>query len=184
MTKKRRSGGWRGGVLVALAIGAAGAAHAQTPPCEAVKPLLVLDRAKTGALRGAQIEVTDEGTVYAAKTDLPGFSGCTMTVAKEANPYRDHAYECKGELASGEAATRYMEDVWACTRDLFSQRGVEEEWVGGRYQFTAIEGQATEMGREEEISFGDTDYYWLWIDRLFPDAAEIAVRVFYYHLDE
>jgi hypothetical protein len=167
-----------------LALGA-GAAHAQAPAgtCEAVKRLLVVDKSQTEALRGAQIETTDDGIVYAANVSLPGFSGCTLTISRDAEPYRDHDLDCEGELASETAAIRYIEDVWSCTRDMFYKRSVGEYWLDGRYHMVEVEGEFGARGRDEEASFGDDEYAWMWLERMYSDSGEIAFRIFYSYLD-
>src|SRR5262245_55014971 len=145
--------------------------------CRFLHRVLALDVKSLEDARGGVISIepataagSPAGTTYASILQLPGLKDCTIfsydeTVAGDDDPYIDHALHCFSlELESNDAARAYVDDVYRCTSDIFSERTITEAWSRDGYDMIAFDGEVTPGGRELPADFGSVSYTRLTVD--------------------
>jgi hypothetical protein len=172
----------------ALAVGlvmmaGVGAAHAQTPACTTLKSLLAMPHAQVKALQGAKTEEEKDSITYVSKTQMPGMKSCTIESDRAIDKYTDywqHHLSCSAELANSEAATQAIESLWSCTKETFSERQPNEAWVGGKYRIIGFDAEVPTAGRNSGlVSFGDTDYARVDIEKSYDDSDEYSLHLYW-----
>lgn len=170
-------------VAGAIAVAGAGAAHAQAAACQPLKTLMAMTHAQVKAQQGAQTESDKDSVTYTAKTQLPGFGVCTLNSDKAMNAitdYWEHHYACRAEAATSEAATQAIETLWACMKDIYTERAANEAWVGGRYRVIGFEGEVPTKGRGEGlVSFGDTEYARVVVEKAYDASKEYSLHLYW-----
>lgn len=172
-------------ILALAAAVSAGAASAQVTPaaCAQYKQLLMpATQDALKALRGAQTKDDAEETTFLSKVQLEGFSGCTIiSDKKKGSSYWDHQFLCRRDMGTSDLATKYVEEVAACVKDVFSERKPEESLLEGKYRVIGYEGEVTSAGKGTHVSFGTTDYAAFKIDKNYAGSEDLSVNVWYHY---
>ncbi len=145
-----------------LAVAGITGAHAQTAACKQLPELMSKTLPQLKVLQGAQIEDDKDEITRAFKTMLDGFQECKLSSAKaidSISDYWDHHLWCDGTSSSSEAANLFVEGLWACTKDTYTERRTGEAFIDGRYRMISFEGEAPIAGRSAGlVDFGETEY--------------------------
>jgi len=161
----------------------AGAAHAQAAACQPLKTLLASSHAQVKALQGAKTASDKKTVTYVSKTQVPGMKDCTIESSIAIDPFTDyweHHLACSAETANSETATQTIEALWACTRDVFSERQPNEAWVGGKYRVIGFDAEVPTKGRASGlVSFGDTDYARVDVEKPFDTSEEYSLHLYW-----
>ena len=170
-----------------VAIGGAGAAHAQAAACAPLKALMTSSHAKVKALRGAEVKNDKETITYVSKTQLPGFKDCTIQSDRAIDDiidYWQHNLSCDAVAANSEAATQAVEALWACMKDSFTERAPDEAFIGGKYRVIGFEAEAPTAGRGSGlVSFGDADYARVDVEKDFEASADYDIHLYWLFLE-
>jgi len=165
-----------------LAAGA-GAAHAQAAACPTLKSLMAMPHAQVKALQGAQTKSDKESITYTSKTQLPGFTGCTIQsdIAKNTLvDYWEHHLSCSAKASNSEAATQAIEALWECTKDSYVERQPNEAWMDGKYRVIGFEAEVPSAGRGAGlVDFGDTDYSRVDVEKRYDESNEYSLHLYW-----
>jgi hypothetical protein len=167
-----------------LALVSMGVAQAQPAACAQIKTLMGSNNAQMKAQQGAQKTTTADAVTYNAKTQLGGFSNCTLTSTKgkaKLSGYFEHHFACEGSADTSEAATQMVESLWACTKDSFTERHDQEAFMAGKYRVIGFEGEQPVAGRSAGlVDFGTTDYARIVLEKSYDDSDEFDVHIYWY----
>ena len=173
-----------GGMVAAAVLAAAGvgSAQAQAAACNQMKLMLT---AKVGAIRdlhGAETSRDNNYVYHPSKTNLSGFNGCEAKNPPEQDPdeYEEYTVSCTNEFANSEAATDYLEDMFACVKDIVPERKATERFLGGAYRIVEMDATSWYGGRNITFDFGETEFVRLWIRKSYATSEEVHVNLFYY----
>lgn len=153
--------------------------------CEVLKRLLAAGREEIEASRGSLLSVDPPpvegmpgGTTYASRLQVPGWSDCTIfSEDMDDDPYTDHALYCFSlELPRTQAAMTYVDDIYRCTRNIFSERRITEAWLDGRYDMVAFEGEITPAGRDTPVDYGSESYATLSVEADDPQIVSVTIN--------
>jgi hypothetical protein len=118
---------------------------------------------------------------------VPGWSDCTIFTSDDKSiddPYIDHALQCVlRELSSNRAARRYVNDVYACTGDMFSERTLTEARSGNRYSLIGFDGELSSEGRGVPVNFGEVSFVSLSVEA-DVDWEDVSVFIHYHFLKD
>lgn len=171
------------GLIAVAATLAAGAAEAQTAACNQMKLLLTTQIQQVKAFAGAETKRDDKKVSYNSTTNVTGFSACTFEHAidqsKNFSGYQDFNLSCSNKFANSEAAFKYVEEMFACVKDVVPVRKAEERYMGGRYRITEMDANAWYAGRESKFDFGKSEYVRLWVRKAYPDSEQVHANLFY-----
>lgn len=166
-----------------IAAAGAGAAHAQAAACQPLSKLMTSSHAQVKALQGAQTEKDKDSITYVSKTQAPGMTDCTIQsnlAIDKFTDYWEHHLSCQADTVNSEAATQAIEALWACTKDIFSERQPNEAWIGGKYRVIGFEGEVQTNGRAAGlVAFGDTDYARIDIEKPFDTSNEYSMHIYW-----
>ena len=84
--------------------------------------------------------------------------------------------------ADSEAATKYVEDLYACVKDMAGKRKPTETRLGGAYRMTEFDVDTYPGGRDTRFAFGSGDYTRLWVAKGFPAAKNINLNMYFSYL--
>lgn len=167
----------------AFAVSTAGVAAAQNAACGQVTQLMAYTQAQVKALHGALVKEDAETTEFASKLQLAGFKDCTIEAGKAVDQftsYWEHHLSCSGEADSADAANQFVESLWGCTNELYSERHPVEAWIGGRYRVIGFEGEAPTAGRAVGlVDFGSTNYARVVVEKAYDMSEEYRLNLYW-----
>ena len=148
---------------------------------------MAIGREDVEAARGSVIRVSNAGTTYASRLQVPGWTDCTIFSFEDQSaddPYIDHSLHCLSRGFSGNrAARRYVSDLYACTGDMFSERTLIQARSGGRYSMIGFDGERSSEGRGVPVDFGKIDFVRLSAETDM-DWADVSVSIDYNFLKD
>jgi len=155
--------------------------------CRALKRLMAIGREDIEAARESVIRVSNAGTTYASRLQVPGWTDCTIFSFEDQSaddPYIDHSLHCLSRGFSGNrAARRYVSDLYACTGDMFSERTLIQARSRGRYSLIGFDGELSSQGRGVSVDFGEIDFVRLSAET-DVDWADVSVSIDYNFLKD
>ena len=175
-----------GGMVAAsaLAVTGVGAAHAQTAACNQMLLLQTSRLSQIKELRGVESKRDARSITYLSKTQAVGFSGCTISEplkqSKKSGDYGEYSFTCSHEFANSEAATAYIESLYACVKDVVAERDATEHFMDGKYRIVEIDTDTWADGKASEFDFGESEFVRLWARKSFPASDEVHLNLFYY----
>ena len=175
-----------GGMVAAstLAVTGVGAAHAQTAACNQMLLLQTSGLAQIKELRGVESKRDARSITYLSKTQAVGFSGCTirepLKQSTKSGEYEEYSFTCSHEFANSEAATVYVESLYACVKDVVAERDATEHFMDGKYRIVEIDTDTWADGKASEFDFGESEFVRLWVRKSFPASDEVHLNLFYY----
>ena len=175
------------GMLAAagVAIAGVGAAQAQTGSCNQMLLLLTADQTRLGELRGAETARDAKKITHVSKTQVVGFNNCTLEWSIEDDKYDRYNTQhisCAGEFADSETATKYVEDLYACVKDMAGNRKPTENRLGGAYRITEFDVDVYPGGRDAGFTFNKSDYTRLWVAKGYPASTNINLNIYFSYL--
>ncbi|HOY76489.1 MAG TPA: hypothetical protein PLN33_01710 [Hyphomonadaceae bacterium] len=168
-----------------VAFAGVGAAHAQTGSCNQMLLLLTADQMRLGELRGAEIERDAKKITHVSKTQVIGFSDCKLKWSIENNKYDSYNTQhisCSGDFADSEAATKYVEGLFACVKDMAGKRKPTENRLGGAYRVTEFDADVYPAGRDAAFLFNKSNYTRLWVAKGFPGSSSVNLNMYFSYL--
>lgn len=167
----------------AFAVSAAGAASAQTAACGQMTQLMASTQAKVKTLHGPQVEAGEDAITFTSKIQLAGFKACTVEAGKAADKFTGYWEEhlsCSGEADSADAANQFVESLWSCTRDIYTERHAVEAWIDGGYRVIGFEGEAPTAGRSAGlVDFGGANYARVVVEKAFDTSEEYRLNLYW-----
>ena len=167
---------------LALAMAGAGAAQAQSA-CGQIVQLALSNHAQVKAMRGDKVEDDCKETEYKFKPSVNQFETCRIWSTNEADSitsYFEHHLWCDTELSSSDQATKMVEELWACTKDTFTERAATEALFDGRYRITGFDAETPSAGRDEgRVDFGNQDYARVQVEKAYDTSSEVNLHVWW-----
>lgn len=176
---------WRLLACALIAAAGTGAAHAQATAtaCDQIVQLMAKPQSQVKALQGDKVSEDKDAIAFKAKVSLPGFSSCSLesdNAVDKFSGYLQHHLSCDGEAADADAANTLVETLWACTRDIYSERHAGEAWIGGRYRIISFAGEAPTAGRAAGlVDFGATDYARISLEKAYDMSDEYHLHIYW-----
>lgn len=167
---------------VALAVAGMGVAQAQTAACNQMKLMLTAKVEAIRELRGEETKRDNNYVYHSSKTNLSGFNGCEAKNPPKQDPdeYEEYTVSCTNEFANSEAATDYLEDMFACVKDMVPERKATERFMEGAYRIVEMDATSWYGGRNITFDFGETEFVRLWVRKSYATSEEVHVNLFYY----
>jgi len=168
---------------VVLAMAGIAGAHAQPAACKQLPDLMGKTHAQVKALQGALIEEDEDEFTREFKSEVGGFQSCKLYSSKARDSiadYWEHHLWCDGKANNSDAASTFLESLWACTRDTYTERHAGEALIDGRYRFIKFEGEAPIAGRAAgRVDFGETDYARAIVEKSHDTSNEYSLHVYW-----
>lgn len=172
-------------IAASIAAAGVGAAQAQAAGCNQMMLLLTTKQANLAELRGAEIKRDAKRIIHVPKTQVTGFTGCELRWSIEDNKYDRYNTQhisCAGEFADSETATKYVEDLYACVKDMAGNRKPTENRLGGAYRITEFDVDVYPGGRDAGFTFNKSDYTRLWVAKGYPASTNINLNIYFSYL--
>lgn len=165
-----------------IAIAGIGGAHAQST-CGQVVQLGLSNHAQVKAMRGDVIKQDDKEAQYKFKASVAGFDSCTIYSDKapdKISGYLEHHLWCDGESDTPEQATAFVEAIWSCTNDMYTERAPVEAWLDEEYRIIEFSGEVPTAGRESgPVEFGETEYARVVLEKAFDTSEAYTLHVYW-----
>lgn len=172
-------------VAAGVAMAGVGGAHAQAAGCNQMMLLLTTKQPRLGDLRGAEIKRDARKITHVSKTQVIGFSNCELEWSIENDKYDKYNTQhisCGGDFADSEAATKYVEDLYACVKDMAGKRKPTENRLGGAYRMTEFDADVYPGGRDAGFTFNKSDYTRLWVAKGYPASTTVNLNMYFSYL--
>jgi len=172
------------GMLVAagVALAGVGGAHAQAAGCNQMLLLLTTSQARLADLRGEEIKRDAKKITHKSKTQVLGFTDCTLewsTDDSKYNRYNTQHISCSNDFPDSAVATKYVEDLYACVKDMAGQRQPTENRLEGAYRITEFDVDTYPGGRDTVFTFNKSDYMRLWVAKGYPAATNVNLNIYF-----
>ena len=165
-----------------LAVSGVASAHAQQA-CTQLTTLMAKTHAQVKALQGKLIEEDEDEFTRAFKSEVAGFQTCKLYSSKARNSisdYIDHHLWCDGTAKNADAANQFVEQLWACTKESYTERRAGEAFLDGRYRIISFEGEAPIAGRAAGlVDFGETDHARVVLEKAHDTSDEYTLHLYW-----